>query len=147
MTFGAPTSVGGLLDGTEALVVVVIGGLGSIIGTFVAAILVSELNAFGILVLPGVSLALSFVVMAAVLVVKPTGLFGAKDANGDPGLSLMIKIIVAVVFAFVCGGIAVRGITGSTMTRVFCSFSRTRTALAGVAAAWSVETARNSNDR
>ncbi len=38
---------------TEALVVVVIGGLGSLPGTFLAAILVSELNAFGILVLPG----------------------------------------------------------------------------------------------
>ena len=65
---------------SEALVVVVIGGLGSVIGTFVAAILVSELNAFGILVLPGVSLGLAFVVMAIVLIVKPTGLFGAKEA-------------------------------------------------------------------
>jgi len=65
---------------SEALVVVVIGGLGSVIGTFVAAILVSELNAFGILVLPGVSLALAFVVMAVVLVVRPSGLFGAKEA-------------------------------------------------------------------
>ena len=37
---------------TEALVVVVIGGLGSVPGTFLAAIIVSELNAFGILVLP-----------------------------------------------------------------------------------------------
>jgi branched-chain amino acid transport system permease protein len=65
---------------SEALVVVVIGGLGSVIGTFVAAILVSELNAFGILVLPGVSLGLAFVVMAIVLVAKPSGLFGAKEA-------------------------------------------------------------------
>ena len=38
---------------TEALVVVVIGGLGSVTGTFLAAIIVSELNAFGILVFPG----------------------------------------------------------------------------------------------
>ena len=37
---------------TEALVVVVIGGLGSVPGTFLAAIIVSELNAFGILVFP-----------------------------------------------------------------------------------------------
>ncbi len=48
----------------EALVVVVIGGLGSLPGTFLAAMLVAELNAFGILVLPGMSMALAFVVMA-----------------------------------------------------------------------------------
>jgi branched-chain amino acid transport system permease protein len=34
----------------DVFVVVVIGGLGSIIGAFVAAVLVSELNAFGILI-------------------------------------------------------------------------------------------------
>jgi len=39
----------------DVFVVVVIGGLGSIIGAFVAAVLVSELNAFGILVFPKIS--------------------------------------------------------------------------------------------
>ena len=68
----------------EALVVVVIGGLGSVPGTFLAAVIVSELNAFGILVLPGVSLALAFAVMAIVLVVRPSGLMGAKDAPARP---------------------------------------------------------------
>ena len=65
---------------TEALVVVVIGGLGSVPGTFIAAILVSELNAFGILVLPGISLVLAFLVMAVVLVVRPWGLLGRPEA-------------------------------------------------------------------
>ncbi|RAI41694.1 ABC transporter permease [Rhodoplanes roseus] len=60
----------------EVFVVVVIGGLGSTTGAFVAAIIVSELNAFGILVLPKISLVLVFVVMAVVLVVRPWGLFG-----------------------------------------------------------------------
>ena len=64
----------------EALVVVVIGGLGSLPGTFLAAILVAELNAFGILILPGVSMALAFVVMALVLVVRPYGLMGTPEA-------------------------------------------------------------------
>jgi branched-chain amino acid transport system permease protein len=64
----------------EALVVVVIGGLGSVPGTFVAAILVSELNAFGILVFPGISLILAFLVMAIVLVVRPWGLLGRPEA-------------------------------------------------------------------
>ena len=52
---------------TEALVVVVIGGLGSVPGTFLAAIIVSELNAFGILVFPKISIVLVFLVMAIVL--------------------------------------------------------------------------------
>jgi branched-chain amino acid transport system permease protein len=64
----------------ECFVVVVIGGLGSIGGAFVASVLVAELNAFGILVLPGVSLVLVFAVMAVVLVLRPYGLFGRASA-------------------------------------------------------------------
>ena len=65
---------------TEALVVVVIGGLGSVPGTFLAAIIVSELNAFGILVFPKISIILVFLVMAVVLVVRPWGLLGRAEA-------------------------------------------------------------------
>ena len=68
----------------EAFVVVVIGGLGSVPGAFVAAVLVAELNAFGILILPGVSLVLAFLVMAAVLVVRPFGLFGRPEPQPRP---------------------------------------------------------------
>ena len=68
----------------EALVVVVIGGLGSIAGTFVAAVLVAELNAFGLLIAPGASLVLAFAVMAIVLVVRPSGLMGAAEAAARP---------------------------------------------------------------
>ncbi|MCW6507205.1 ABC transporter permease [Lichenifustis flavocetrariae] len=64
----------------EAFVVVVIGGLGSVGGAFLASLLVAELNAFGILVLPGVSLVLVFVVMAVVLVLRPNGLLGRAEA-------------------------------------------------------------------
>jgi branched-chain amino acid transport system permease protein len=63
----------------EIFVVVVIGGLGSIEGAFVAAILVSLLNAFGILILPKISLVLVFLVMAVVLIIRPWGLFGKKE--------------------------------------------------------------------
>lgn len=63
----------------EIFVVVVIGGLGSIEGAFVAAILVSLLNAFGILILPKISLVLVFLLMALVLVVRPRGLFGRRE--------------------------------------------------------------------
>src|ERR1700733_1579135 len=74
----------------DVFVVVVIGGLGSIIGAFVAAVLVSELNAFGILVFPKISVILVFLVMAAVLIVRPWGLFGKEEARArrTPGLTV-----------------------------------------------------------
>ena len=60
----------------DAFVVVVIGGLGSIGGAFLAAVIVAELNAFGILAFPAMSLVSIFVVMAAVLAFRPYGLLG-----------------------------------------------------------------------
>ena len=76
---------------TEVLVVVVIGGLGNVFGTFLAAIIVSELNAFGILVFPKISLVLVFLVMALVLVVRPWGLLGHAEAatRAASGLQVM----------------------------------------------------------
>src|ERR1700759_1925643 len=74
----------------DVFVVVVIGGLGSIIGAFVAAVLVSELNAFGILIFPKISIILVFLVMAGVLVVRPRGLAGKAPAPArrTPGLTV-----------------------------------------------------------
>ena len=71
----------------EAFVVVVIGGMGSVFGAFVAAILISVANAFGILIFPQISLLLPFLVMAVVLVLRPYGLFGsAGSAHGAPAV-------------------------------------------------------------
>jgi branched-chain amino acid transport system permease protein len=64
----------------EAFIVVVTGGLGSVLGALVAAVLISELNAFGILVFPKISIVLIFLIMAVVLVVRPFGLFGKPMA-------------------------------------------------------------------
>jgi branched-chain amino acid transport system permease protein len=74
----------------DVFVVVVIGGLGSIVGAFVAAVLVSELNAFGILIFPKISIILVFLVMAVVLIIRPWGLFGKKEAPArrTPGLTV-----------------------------------------------------------
>ena len=74
----------------DVFVVVVIGGLGSIVGAFVAAVLVSELNAFGILIFPKISIILVFLVMAVVLIVRPWGLFGKPEAAArrTPGLTV-----------------------------------------------------------
>jgi branched-chain amino acid transport system permease protein len=76
----------------EIFVVVVIGGLGSIEGAFVAAILVSLLNAFGILILPKISLVLVFLLMALVLVVRPRGLFGRREAAPRASGSAVINV-------------------------------------------------------
>jgi len=64
----------------EAFVIVVIGGMGSIAGAFLAAVLIAELNAFGILIFPQITLVLMFLVMAVVLVVRPWGLLGRPEA-------------------------------------------------------------------
>ena len=60
----------------EAFIVVVIGGLGSFWGTFLGAIIFGQVLAFGILILPGFSIFAVFVLMALVLVVRPSGLLG-----------------------------------------------------------------------
>jgi branched-chain amino acid transport system permease protein len=60
----------------EAFVVVVIGGMGNVAGSLLAALLIGELQAFGVLILPRLTLILVFVVMAVVLVVRPWGLAG-----------------------------------------------------------------------
>lgn len=65
---------------TEAFVVVVIGGLGSIAGAYLASLLIGLLQAFGVVLIPQATLVLVFVVMAAVLVLRPNGLLGRGAA-------------------------------------------------------------------
>jgi branched-chain amino acid transport system permease protein len=70
---------------TDAFVVVVVGGMGSLPGAFLAALLIAELQAFGIVLLPKATLVLVFVVMAVVLVLRPNGLLGRAQiqARGE----------------------------------------------------------------
>ncbi|MGB7542103.1 MAG: branched-chain amino acid ABC transporter permease [Burkholderiales bacterium] len=63
----------------DAFVVVVIGGMGSVMGALVASLLVGLVNAFGILAFPGLEVVLTFACMAIVLIVRPWGLFGAPE--------------------------------------------------------------------
>ena len=60
------------------LAVVVIGGLGSISGAFIAAFLVGIAEAVGILWVPSASLAIVFAVLVIVLAVRPQGIMGHK---------------------------------------------------------------------
>lgn len=65
----------------ETFVVVVTGGLGSIGGAFVAALLIGLVHALGIAVLPQATLVIVFLTMAAVLVLRPQGLNGLSAAS------------------------------------------------------------------
>lgn len=60
----------------ESFVIVVIGGMGSILGTFVVALMFGLMRSFGILGFPFFELAFIYVFMAVVLIVRPAGLFG-----------------------------------------------------------------------
>ena len=62
----------------DSFVVVVIGGLGSLAGAFIAAILLGMMQALGAVYLPGVSVLLPFLFMIAVLIWKPSGLMGSR---------------------------------------------------------------------
>jgi branched-chain amino acid transport system permease protein len=59
-----------------AFVVVVIGGLGSLQGALVGALIVSFVRTAGIQFFPEIELAVLYLIAAAVLLVRPTGLFG-----------------------------------------------------------------------
>jgi branched-chain amino acid transport system permease protein len=67
---------------TEAFVVVVIGGMGSLPGALLAAIVIGVVDALGVLWLPKASLVMTFAVMAGVLIVRPWGLLGRPEAQG-----------------------------------------------------------------
>ncbi|MDX3805096.1 ABC transporter permease [Bosea thiooxidans] len=69
----------------EVFVVVVVGGLGSVTGAYLAAVLIGILHAFGILIFPKITLVLVFLVMAVVLVVKPYGLLGKRPTGHARG--------------------------------------------------------------
>ena len=105
----------------EAFVVVVIGGMGSVTGAFLAALLVGEISAFGILIFPQLTLVLTFLVMAVVLVVRPYGLLGkaqresrgaahASDINLRPGGALLRQaglagLLVLALVPGICHGV------------------------------------------
>ena len=62
--------------------VVVIGGLGSVKGAVVASLLIGFITSFGILWVPNLQAAFVFLAMAAVIAVKPTGLYGNRGILG-----------------------------------------------------------------
>lgn len=63
----------------DAFVVIVVGGFGSLGGAIIAALLIGQLQSFGVLLIPKLSVALVYLLMAIVLVIKPSGLFGEES--------------------------------------------------------------------
>src|SRR5206468_169993 len=81
-----------------SFVVVVIGGIGSIKGAFVGALLVGLADTFGKVLLPGFASAMVYAVMAAVLLVRP-------DWPDDPARPARRRRI-----GLACGGIQRRSL-------------------------------------
>lgn len=63
----------------DAFVVVVIGGLGSIIGSAAGSLVVAAAQSWGEYYIPETAMVLMYVVMAAILISRPHGLFGEKE--------------------------------------------------------------------
>jgi branched-chain amino acid transport system permease protein len=100
----------------EAFVVVVIGGMGSVWGALLASLLIGVLSAFGILILPRISIVLIFIVMAVVLIVRPWGLLGRPDVQaraaggaaglGTPGLRLSRAMLAGLLGVLIVAPLA-----------------------------------------
>ncbi|MGO3742155.1 branched-chain amino acid ABC transporter permease [Kerstersia sp.] len=62
----------------DSFVVVVVGGLGSLSGAFIAALALGQIQALGAIYLPGLAAVLPFILMIAVLLWRPAGLAGNR---------------------------------------------------------------------
>jgi branched-subunit amino acid ABC-type transport system permease component len=62
-----------------SFIVAVIGGLGSLLGAFVGAIIIGMVNSFGILWFGELAAALPYLAMIFVLLIRPSGLFGLAE--------------------------------------------------------------------
>ncbi|HLW60486.1 MAG TPA: branched-chain amino acid ABC transporter permease [bacterium] len=60
------------------LIVVVVGGLGTLGGSFWGSLLIGEVDTFGKTIVPQAALVFIYLIMAAVLLVRPAGLFGGR---------------------------------------------------------------------
>ena len=95
---------------SDAFVVVVVGGLGSIPGAFLAALLIAEIKSFCIgLGYSKITLVVEFIVMAVVLVLRPWGLLGRMPAQArgagalEPPLVLPSRGLLAALAALAFG--------------------------------------------
>ena len=121
---------------TDAFVVVVVGGLGSLPGAYLASLLIALLQAFGIVLLPKITLVLIFAVMATVLVIRPNGLLGRKltAARGEADTLALIRpavpalrwlgaaaVLLAVLAPLVAGPFALSVMTEMLIAMLFAA--------------------------
>jgi branched-chain amino acid transport system permease protein len=62
----------------ESFIVTVIGGMGSIAGALIAAVVLGLIRSFGTIGFPLFTEGLMYIAMIIILVVKPSGLFGKE---------------------------------------------------------------------
>jgi len=62
-----------------ALVVVIVGGMGSLTGAFFSALAVGLLDTLGHVLAPQLGASLMFLIMLATLILRPSGLFGRRE--------------------------------------------------------------------
>jgi branched-chain amino acid transport system permease protein len=76
-----------------AFIVIVIGGMGSLRGAFVGSLLIGVADTFGKAYFQSVALYLIYLAMAAVLLIRPQGLFGIKysDVSIAPAVATISK--------------------------------------------------------
>lgn len=70
-------SMGGYIL-VESFIVVVIGGLGSFAGAFIAALVIGQIHNFGVVYVPWAATMIPFLLMVAVLVWRPMGIAGNR---------------------------------------------------------------------
>ena len=63
----------------ECFIIVVIGGLGSLSGAFIGAIILGLVDAFGIYIIPKLAVAFGFMLMIVILIIRPWGLMGKPE--------------------------------------------------------------------
>ena len=86
----------------ESFVVVVIGGLGNLWGALIGSLLIGSLETIGIIVFPEFEMSLIYLLMVAVLVVRPWGLFGRPfkvKALSEKNLAMEAQEISPVHFS------------------------------------------------
>lgn len=71
-----------------SLVVVIVGGMGSITGAAIGALLVGLSEQFGLVYLPTYGIVLTFVIMVATLALRPQGIMGTARTTGNSVLAL-----------------------------------------------------------
>lgn len=65
----------------ECFIIVIIGGLGSLWGAFLGALILGQLTAFGIMLAPDFEIVLIYILMVAVLMLRPWGMLGRRETK------------------------------------------------------------------